>query len=196
VNIHVRKHPTPRNIHQLVHAADIMTVFNLAFTAPINPEGATPVLSQSQVWSGLQRKVRRAYEFVPIITACEVVSETTNPEGNLTIVRKATFKKEVHGGKGTYDAQEECVLYEPTRVDFKQPDGTIIYNTVSKGHNGELYMTYTFEWRRPDITEGSEEATNLQDHYNKVSLSPLVTSYHKSPPKEGGREMKRKGKGR
>merc|ERR1712000_231068 len=67
-------------IHQL--QSPNMVTINLAYTAPINPAGASPVLTESQVWTGLKRKVRRAHEFVPVIVACEVISE----EGN-TVVR-------------------------------------------------------------------------------------------------------------
>jgi hypothetical protein len=49
-----------------------MVNFNIAYTSRINPVGATPVLNQAQIWAGLQRKIRFAQEFVPVIESCEV----------------------------------------------------------------------------------------------------------------------------
>ena len=46
------------------------------------------------------------------------------------------------------------------KVDFWQPSGALITNTISDGKTFEekdLQMTYTFEWRYPDVVEGSEE---------------------------------------
>lgn len=46
------------------------------------------------------------------------------------------------------------------QVDFWQPDGALITNTVSEGDSlteKDYNMTYTFEWRYPDIKEGSQE---------------------------------------
>jgi hypothetical protein len=47
-----------------------------------------------------------------------------------------------------------------SQVDFHQPDGAVITNTISAGSaldEVDLNMTYTFEWRLPDVEEGSEE---------------------------------------
>lgn len=142
-----------------------MVNIHLAYTAPINPPSASPVLTQSQVWTGLKRKVKRAYEFVPVITACEVISE----EGN-TVVREATFAAGTLG-KDTpaKTVREVCVHQAPSRVDFKQEDGSTVSNIVSKGPEGELLMTYSFEWRHGDIQEGSEQETDLRAKYDKAS---------------------------
>lgn len=142
-----------------------MVTVNIAYTAPINPEGATPVLTESQIWTGLKRKVKRPFEFVPVISACEVESE----EGN-TVTRKATFE-DGWGGPGSLSKQirEVCVHFEPTRIDFNQEDGSIIQNIVSKGPDGELLLTYSFEWRDQDDTK-----TNLRDDFTTVRLPPRV----------------------
>jgi hypothetical protein len=52
-----------------------MVNINLAYTSPINPSGASPILTQPQIWAGLQRKIRFAQEFVPVIESCEVLEE-------------------------------------------------------------------------------------------------------------------------
>ncbi|KAH7009872.1 hypothetical protein EDB80DRAFT_892003 [Ilyonectria destructans] len=143
-----------------------MAVINIAFTSPINPPGASPILTQEQVWTGLERKVRRAYEFVSVITACEVISEE-GPEDGYKVVRQATFAPGIRKGGDT--AVETCLHYPPNRVDFHQEDGSNVANIVSKGPDGELLMTYSFGWRHPDIAEGSEEAKKIEENYWKMS---------------------------
>lgn len=51
------------------------------------------------------------------------------------------------------------------QVDFWQPNGAVITNTVSDGPGlteHDYNMTYTFEWRHDDVKEGSEEHKKLQ----------------------------------
>lgn len=122
----------------------------LAFTAPINPSGVTPVLNRAQVWKGLERKVRHAEEFVAgAIKHTDVLKESTDSQGREVVLREVIFVE------GERRAQEECVLYEDMKVEFVQKDGTRVLNTVSDGADGELYMTYQFEWKYPD---GADEA--------------------------------------
>jgi hypothetical protein len=137
-----------------------MVTINLAYTAPVNPAGASPVLTESQVWTGLKRKVRRAYEFVPVIVACEVISD----EGD-TVVRKVTFSSEGPKQETNEPVREVCVHFAPSRVDFNQDDGSTISNIVSRGPDGELLMTYAFEWRQDHIQEGSDEQTETRERY-------------------------------
>ena len=76
------------------------------------------MLSRARVWKGLQRKVRRAQDFVPVIEACRVLEEK---DGGTVIVRESTFKK-AEEGAGVPEAQrgkvvrEVCKLYEPVKV--------------------------------------------------------------------------------
>ncbi|KAI1647614.1 DUF1857-domain-containing protein [Daldinia loculata] len=149
-----------------------MVTFNLAYTAPINPSGASPALTISQIWAGLERKVRRAQDFVPIIEECNVLSEETSQEtGNLTVVREVRFAagQEPDSGSGGRLVKEICTHYPPCRVDFEQPDGSNISNIVSEGPDGELLMTYAFEWRYPGVKQGSEEAKKLEERSWKTA---------------------------
>ncbi|KAI9706263.1 MAG: hypothetical protein M1820_004838 [Bogoriella megaspora] len=126
-----------------------MVNVHVAYTQPINPAGASPILTESQVWEGLERKVRFAQEFVGAIESTDVLEE--KDEGK-TVVRIAHFKPEFIAEKGA--AKETCRLYKPTKVDFVRDNGAVITNTVSYGESlGEtdLWMTYTFEYR--DIEE-------------------------------------------
>lgn len=50
---------------------------------------------------------------------------------------------------------------------------------MSDGSNGtehDLYMTYSFEWRRPEVTEGSEEHTKLAEEYRKGARNAVHAS--------------------
>ncbi|KAF2207455.1 hypothetical protein CERZMDRAFT_51178 [Cercospora zeae-maydis SCOH1-5] len=145
-----------------------MVTINVAYTEAINPAGTTPTLTHEQVWKGLQIKIRKAQRFVPIIVSCEVVEETENE-----VVRVASFKdrEEIPA----HEVREVCKSYYPAKVDFHQPDGAIITNTISHGagQNGaELFMTYTFEWRHSDVDEGSEQhKALLQQHRQGAQMA-------------------------
>jgi hypothetical protein len=85
-----------------------MVNFNVAYTSRINPAGATPVLNQAQIWAGLQRKIRFAQEFVPVIESCEVLEEKDG-----VVTRDVRFKK----GMGPKDQAKEVVRsYWPSWV--------------------------------------------------------------------------------
>ncbi|KAF2809582.1 DUF1857-domain-containing protein [Mytilinidion resinicola] len=130
-----------------------MVNFYLAYTSPINPPSATPVLTVPQVWAGLQRKIRFAQEFVSAITSCEVLSEEDG-----VVTRVVQFKP----GMGAAPSAKEVVTsFGNAWVEFKQEDGSIIRNLISDGPAGtveDLHMTYMFEWLFPNLEEGSAEA--------------------------------------
>lgn len=125
---------------------------HIAYTALINPPNATPVLSMEQIWPLLQRKIQRAQDFVPgAILSTDVLSKTILEDGSPVTTREVVFRE------GNRRVREDCVEYAPMRVEFRQPDGSKIQNIVSEGVEGELYMTYAFEWRHPEL-EGQAEA--------------------------------------
>jgi hypothetical protein len=159
-----------------------MVVINLGYTAPVNPPGAHPILTPAQVWTGLQYKVRRAERFVPLITGCTVVSETTTTPSSLdssgnstdgsaaTIIREVTFQPGGGPGNGK-PIKEVCKLYPPCRIDFLQEDGTSIGNYVTDGGDGGLMMTYVFQWRVEGVEEGDgERVKELEGKYREVSF--------------------------
>ena len=180
-----------------------MIEINVGYTAPINPSTlppSAPRLTIPQVWRGLQRKVTHAHEFVPIITGCRILSEAEAAthrsvilpaQGTSQVVtRLVTFRPGTRPGVPPsavsavqshlgLDAQEgvvvreECIMYEPCRVDFLQDDGTKIANYVTVGAGGEeegdLYMTYVFQWILNDVEGGGEEEKRLRKTYQEVS---------------------------
>lgn len=86
-----------------------MVVVHCAYTEQINPAGAAPVLTRDQIWRGLQRKVRRAQDFVPVIEGCDVIEDKGNE-----VVRVAHFK--AMGDRPAMKVQETCRSYYPTKV--------------------------------------------------------------------------------
>ena len=119
---------------------------NIAFTAPINPPGTTP-LSKSQIWAGLLLKIRSAETFVAAaIQSTDVLNESTDAQGNPVTVREVLFRE------SQKKVKEVVTAFEPCRVEFEQPDGSRVSNVISEGADGDLYMTYIFEWRHPDVS--------------------------------------------
>ncbi|CBX91847.1 hypothetical protein LEMA_P045530.1 [Plenodomus lingam JN3] len=135
-----------------------MVTFHLSHTSPINPPSAAPVLTQAQLWAGLQRKIRFAQEFVPVIEGCEVLGEEAGEGGDVVVTREVRFK----AGAGPRERAREVVRgFWPCWIDFEQQDGSHIRNIISTGSSGsptDLYMTYTFEFKFPDLQRGSDEA--------------------------------------
>jgi Domain of unknown function (DUF1857) len=57
-------------------------------------------------------------------------------------------------------------------VDFQQPDGTTISNIISDGPSGEpedLFLSYSFEWKHPNVEAGSAQAEELQAKHKKTA---------------------------
>lgn len=69
------------------------------------------------------------------------------------------------------------------KVDFHQPNGALITNTISDGPSmgvNDLNMTYTFEWRYPDAGEEKTEEL-MQEHRNgaKMAVSKSIEAMRK-----------------
>uniref|UniRef100_A0A093VXR0 Flap endonuclease 1 n=1 Tax=Talaromyces marneffei PM1 TaxID=1077442 RepID=A0A093VXR0_TALMA len=130
------------------------SVNNIAFTAPINPPGASPVLKKEQVWAGLLLKTRSAETFIPnAIESTTVISENEDAStGNIVTIRDVVFRE------NQKKVKETVMAYKDARVDFVQPDGSFIGNIISEGASGELYMTYVFEWHHPGASQDELDA--------------------------------------
>ncbi|KAL8653734.1 MAG: hypothetical protein Q9210_001921 [Variospora velana] len=155
-----------------------MVVFNMAYTAPINRSGL-PVLTPTQIWTCMERKVRHAEQFVPAIVNTEVLSESRTE-----LERRVTFAPDGHPA-GAKDAVETCKMHEPCRVDFVAADGSTITNAVSVGPDGDgwnSYYTYIFEWRHPEINEGSVEAVDQKKadwKTTRLAVEATIDTMHK-----------------
>lgn len=149
-----------------------MSTNNIAFTARLNPAGASPILTEDQVWTGLLLKIKSAETFVrKAIQSTTVISESTDPStGNPVTVREVVFCE------NRRKVRETVTAYKPSRVAFVQPDGSAITNIVSEDADGELYMTYTFEWRHPE-SSAAELALFLEKEKktSKMAVEGTIT---------------------
>nr|POE88443.1 hypothetical protein CFP56_11671 [Quercus suber] len=125
-----------------------MVIIHCAYTEKINPPGATPILTRDQIWKGLQSKIRTPQDFLPVIESTDVLEDSETE-----VVRIAHFRGQ--DGKPGREVKE---------VDFHRSDGALITNTISDGESlseHDYNLTYTFEWRHPDVVEGSHEHEKL-----------------------------------
>lgn len=83
-----------------------MVTINCAYTAAINT-GSSLVLTREQVWKGLQRKIRTAQDFVPIISGTNVLEDNVNE-----VVREVDFRE--RDGIPAHSVKEICKSYPPT----------------------------------------------------------------------------------
>lgn len=137
----------------------------VAYTAPINPPSASPKLTLEQVWALLRRKVTHAEDFVPVaIKATEVVSETKDGLGRPVTTRIVTFVE------GNERVQEIVTTLYPMMVQFRRMDGSQVQNIVSRGTDGELYMTYTFELVRPTSSLSQTQIEEMRERQQAGSM--------------------------
>lgn len=64
-------------------------------------------------------------------------------------------------------------------MDFWQPNGALITNTVSDGPGlteQDYHVTYTFEWRYPEMREGSEEHKEQMKQNSKMAKMAVHSS--------------------
>ena len=155
-----------------------MVAIHIAYTSPINSSSgpkSEPQLTIEQVWAGLQRKIRHGDEFVPVIESCDVISEYDDPKsGNHIVEREAVFKP---GTGPSGKVKEVCESFGQTRVDFHQMNGSLVMNLISRGPDGELFMTYSFDWLHPEVDEGdSEKVEELRKRYTEGATGAVENS--------------------
>ncbi|ESZ97825.1 hypothetical protein SBOR_1834 [Sclerotinia borealis F-4128] len=146
-----------------------MPIIYAAATVYVNPSGETPVLNLEQVWKGLELKARKPQLFLPVIDTCKVLSDE-----NETVVREVKFKA---GGPSDKPVIETITHYPPINPEAKSGLETFqikdtnskVLNIVSEGPEGELMLTFTFEWEHKEIEKGSEEERVKQKAYQGMA---------------------------
>jgi len=150
-----------------------------AATVPVNPSGVERVLTIEELWKGLELKVRKPELFLPVIDTCKVLEDKDG-----VVVREVVFKP---GGPSPHPAVETITHYPPIHSDAKSGVETFqmkdsksrVLNIVSEGPDGELLLTFTFEWEFKDIKEGSEEAIEKQKGYQKTAPKAVAGTVQK-----------------
>ena len=110
--------PSTNTLHRSHILSKMPCTVHVAYTAPVNPSGSSPILTRPQLWRGLQRKVTRAQDFVPVIESCKVLEEK---DGGREIIREAYFKAKTENGQHVpgqegKTVREVCRLYGPVKV--------------------------------------------------------------------------------
>ncbi|PIG84462.1 hypothetical protein AARAC_002308 [Aspergillus arachidicola] len=150
-----------------------MLTLNIAYTEPVNnsSDPSIPVLTQEQVWNGLKLKARHPQDFIPSLDDSRILEE--RDDGSY-IVREAHVAASLHespmAGKWS---REECQLHAPVRTYFTLPGGSVVENIVSIGHDQNLYLTFTYEWKLADIEPGTSEAKKAKDEHMRIAISSV-----------------------
>lgn len=79
-----------------------MVLITASTTSPVNPPGATPVLTHDDLWAALVAKARHPAEFVAVIEKSRIIHE--DAQG---LTRGVTFK----GDMGNGGEMEEVIKY-------------------------------------------------------------------------------------
>jgi hypothetical protein len=122
-------------------------MYTLSVSVDVNPPGATPRLTQEQVWRGLMMKAENALVFVPRMQACTVIERW-----NDGLLREVVFNGDRFREKITFSPTVE-VLFE--RVDTEDNAGWIT-NVISESEHG-LLLTFTFAVNLPGTVPGTAE---------------------------------------
>ena len=122
-------------------------MFAFSASVDVNPPGASPRLSQEQVWHGLVMKAENAVLFVPRMQSCTVLERW---EGGL--LREVVNDGNRFREKITFTPPVE-VLFE--RVGTEDNAGWIT-NVISESAYG-LLLTFTFAVNLPGAAPGTAE---------------------------------------
>ncbi|KAJ7487884.1 DUF1857-domain-containing protein [Mycena latifolia] len=114
--------------------------YAFAVTRPVNPPGVEPVLTEEQLWKGLEYKARNPAAFVPMISS----SNTTFDEGK-------KLARELILGNSTDIVKEEIESYAATMMYYEMSTGLRITNIISYGPNDEMLLTYSFANGLPGV---------------------------------------------
>ncbi|KAF7289821.1 DUF1857-domain-containing protein [Mycena indigotica] len=122
-----------------------------AATRPVNPPGASPVITEEQLWKGLEYRARKPQHFaVPMLASAKV---TVDDGKKLT--RETTFR---------YASQEVIVetitAYAFTIMYFEANTGKRTTNMISYGPSDELLLTFSFTHGVYGLPEANGEELN------------------------------------
>ncbi|EIN05083.1 hypothetical protein PUNSTDRAFT_146010 [Punctularia strigosozonata HHB-11173 SS5] len=106
-------------------------VKSISATRPVNPPGCSTVLTEAQLWAGLEIKIRDPTTFVETVTYCELAEDHGDQ-----IVRKVKF------GNDPELVSEPCWFYPNTMARGTYPNGGFVEDVVSYGPNDELYLSF------------------------------------------------------
>ncbi|GAA5954686.1 hypothetical protein JCM3765_003857 [Sporobolomyces pararoseus] len=130
---------------------------SFACTRPVNPPGVEPVLSEEQVWKGLEKKAREPSLFVQAITSAEVIKDEGNKVTRLVSINNGE-KLEEH-----IESHGNAVIY----FDFATKP-TRVLNVLSYGPSGEMLLTYCFANGIPGVPADKKSVEDLNETLGNV----------------------------
>lgn len=116
-----------------------MKIYSSA-TWPVNPPGASPVLTREQLWNGLEVKAHDPRDFVPI-TACTVIEN----RGEQGITRRVKFVPNAGPPTSNGEATEVVTYYKPVKVSSSASYAAFL-NTNSQ--HGDIH-SWSSIWSKP-----------------------------------------------
>jgi acetylaranotin biosynthesis cluster protein L len=122
-------------------------MYTLSVAVDVNPPGASPRLSQEQVWRGLMMKADNAVLFVPRMQSCTVLERWADGLLREVVNDGNRFREKI-----TFTPPVE-VLFE--RVDTADNAGWIT-NVISESEHG-LLLTFTFAVNLPGVKPGTPD---------------------------------------
>jgi hypothetical protein len=122
-------------------------LYTLSVAVDVNAPGASPRLSQEQVWRGLVMKAENAVLFVPRMQSCTVLERWAD----------GLLREVMNDG---HRFQEKIGFTPPVEVLFERV-GTAdnagwITNVISESEHG-LLLTFTFSVALPGVAPGTKE---------------------------------------
>ncbi|GAA5858870.1 hypothetical protein JCM1840_006596 [Sporobolomyces johnsonii] len=144
---------------------------SIAATRPVNPPGASPLISEAQLWAGLEFKARNPQAFVPMITSCRVVEDhgdkgcpselIPSPRRSAPVGGQATRLVRFNDGP---EVREDIHVFANTIAYFEMassPTPTRITNLISYGPAPahDLLLTYSFAGAIPGVGPDDARST-------------------------------------
>ncbi|KAJ7637304.1 DUF1857-domain-containing protein [Mycena polygramma] len=111
---------------------------SFAVTRPVNPPGVEPIISEEQLWKGLEYKARNpAGRFCPGYHVVQGRRRFVVDNGD-KLVREVTFAGSSEIRTENVEAHAAAIVY------FEMNTGLRVTNTISYGPNDEIFLTYGF----------------------------------------------------
>ncbi|KAK6971877.1 hypothetical protein R3P38DRAFT_3494774 [Favolaschia claudopus] len=156
----------------------VFPTYAFAATRPVNQPGVEPVITEEQLWKGLEIKARNPSVFVPMITSAKVTKDSGNKARNhvqfcmakLTLINNRQLTREVTFGTNPQVITEEIEGHAATIVYFEMHTGSRVTNIISYGPDGQLLLTYGFANGIPGIPSDKPKpsAKELNDMIGKA----------------------------
>ncbi|KAF2216129.1 hypothetical protein CERZMDRAFT_33440 [Cercospora zeae-maydis SCOH1-5] len=144
-----------------------MVVVYASATAAINAPStaAEEALTRSECWTALESICRDPVPHVNQISACRIVDEQRDRQGNLVALTRM-----IEGEGNTGEIEEKALLKRPVMIEFEFPkNGSFITSILASGKEKELYLTQMYEWHCPGVKEGSQEHWDRQGEYFQLA---------------------------